>query len=65
LPAGKEVEIFYQVAVDNPFPADVTTVSSHGTLSGGNFVTQVTNTVTTEILNNEIPEKTGLLWLPV
>jgi len=46
LPAGKSITITFNATINDPFPAGVCQVSNQGTVSGSNFATVQTNTVT-------------------
>ncbi len=48
LPAGKSVTIKFQATIANPFTIG-SSVTNHGTVSGGNFTTVQTNNATTTI----------------
>lgn len=43
IPDGKSIQIIFDVEVDNPFPDMVTSISSQGTVSGGNFANVLTD----------------------
>jgi hypothetical protein len=43
IPAGDSIVIKYDVLIDNPIPGGVTQVSNQGTISGGNFVSVLTD----------------------
>ena len=46
LPAGKSITITFNVTINDPFPASICQVSNQGSVSGSNFATVLTNTVT-------------------
>ena len=43
IPAGKSIQIIFDVEIDDPFPDMTPSVSSQGTVSGGNFANVLTD----------------------
>lgn len=43
IPAGKSIQIIFDVKVNDPFPPMVTSIMSQGTVSGGNFANVLTD----------------------
>ena len=43
IPAGKSIQVFFDVKINDPFPPMTPSVSSQGTVSGGNFANVLTD----------------------